>query len=138
MRHMLTAKELEKAPEDRQGWEGGSTETEKAGDKIWHQSEPAWVMGTTCSALSPFHLSLSFFLTTPSLLSSIPSQLKKHDNPLVMESLWEGLIAFLALFRCANRPLLIIITQSSYIIQASSIFQALNMSQALYLSLIVQ
>lgn len=88
----------------------------------------------------PFHLSLSFCPAAPfsPLYTSIPSMLKNHDSPSVMESLWEGLIAFFALFRCTNRPLLTIITQSSYIIQTGSIFHALNMSQALYLSLIVQ
>lgn len=75
---------------------------------------------------------------SPFLHSPIPGKLRKHDRLSVMESLWEGLIASSALFRCTNRPLLTIIMQSSSIIQTSSTFHALNMSQAPNLSLIVQ
>lgn len=86
---------------------------------------------------------LSTFCHFPStsfspLHSSIPGKLKKHDRLSVMESLWEGLIASSALFRCTNRPLLTIIMQSSSIIRTSSTFHALNVSQAPNLSLIVQ
>lgn len=90
---------------------------------------------------SPSFLPFSVIFPSTSfspLHSSIPGKLKKHDSLSVMEGLWEGLIAFSALFRCTNRPLLTIITQSSSIIESSSIFHALNMSQAPNLSLIVQ
>ena len=124
---------------DEPGWERGSTETEKAGDRIWHPS-PSLGVGNNLLC-SPSFPPFSVFFSSNSfshLHSSIPSKLKKRDSPSVMEGLWEGLIASFALFRCTNRPLLTIITHSSYVIQTSSIFHALNMSQARYLSLIVQ
>lgn len=142
---MLTAKEqgrdqwVDSMSSDEPGREKSSTETQKEG----HPSHPDWVSGTTYSPLLSFLFAFFCHFSQHSfspLHSSIPGKLKKHDNDnlSVMEGLWEGLIAFSALFRCTNRPLLTIITQSSSIIQTSSIFHALNMSQAPDLSLIVQ